>query len=384
MAQSIAPESSAIYLHPFGSSGIENIEVLGNCTVYTEDDFDLMCAIPGIYPRSGPVFIFYDQEPLLAGYNRDLLAHARKKYAWGAHNFVRFHQDVILVNTELDSDEKNTILDEHSLKDCYYFHHAFAASDWFRGYKYSWRLVPPKTRTLRKKYITFNRITSNARIYRSLLVNELAKFSLLDQGHVSFSKRCPDGADFATELMDNAVYYNISPDIVAETIRNISSAKCDFRIDFKDHQHIPNNSFHMSAIEENMESFVHVVTETCFWGRKKHLTEKIFKPIVMRQPFILVGCAHNLSYLKSYGFRTFDRWWDESYDQIEDDKERIQAIGRLLSEICKNDLPKLQEILHDMDEVLEHNYNWFFNPAFLDNCWQELVTNLTDAVRSKP
>lgn len=384
LAQSIAPESTAVYLHPFGSSGIENIEILGNCTEYPEDDFNAMCVIPGAYPRSGPVFIFYDQEPLLVNYNRDLLSHVRKKYAWGLHRYAQFHQDVILVNTETDSDEKDAILNEHSLKDCYYFHHAFAASDWFRGYKYLHDLTPISGRTLTKKFITFNRITSNARIYRSLLVNELVSHSLLDQGHVSFSKLCPNGTDFANELRTNAPHYNLSTSLVDTAIHNITEAKCEFRIDFKDQQYIPNNSFHMSAIKENMESFVHVVTETCYWGRKKHLTEKIFKPIVMRQPFVLVGCAHNLDYLKSYGFKTFDRWWDESYDTIEDDVERMHAIGQVLADICQNDLDRLKEILLEMEEVLEHNYRWFYNPEFLNNCWSELVTNLSNAIKSTP
>jgi hypothetical protein len=104
----------------------------------------------------------------------------------------------------------------------------------------------------------------------------------------------------------------------------------------------------------------------------------------MRQPFVLVGCAHNLSYLKSYGFKTFDRWWDESYDDIEDDIDRMHAIGQLLADICKNDLTQLTEILHDMNEVLEHNYRWFYSQEFLGNCWQELVDNLTQAITNKP
>ena len=36
-----------------------------------------------------------------------------------------------------------------------------------------------------------------------------------------------------------------------------------------------------------------------------HLTEKIFKPIVNKQPFMLLAAPDNLAYLKSYGFKTY-------------------------------------------------------------------------------
>lgn len=386
-ARSIIAEPTVIYLHPFGSSTTENLEIIANNTSYPEDieKATLMSVIPGLYPRSGPVLICYDQEPLLPEYNHQLFSDIENRYCWGDKYLPHsFDQVKVLLNTELDSDAKDIILQSHGFVDCYYFHHAFAASDWFRGYKYSHDLLSVKDRILKKKYITFNRITSNARVYRSLLINELIANDILDQGHTSFSRVCPDGSNFASELEKNAKYFNIPDALVSSTVLNINSAASDFRIDHIEDDFIPNNSFHISAIPENMESFMHVVTETCYWGRKKHLTEKIFKPIVMRQPFILVGCAHNLEYLKSYGFKTFDRWWDESYDNIEDDIERMHAIGLLLADICKNDLSQLTEILHDMEEVLNYNYNWFYDPEFLDLCWRELIDNLYHAVRNKP
>jgi len=27
--------------------------------------------------------------------------------------------------------------------------------------------------------------------------------------------------------------------------------------------------------------------------------------------------------------------------------------------------------------VLEYNYNWFYNPEFLEKCWKELEVNLS-------
>ena len=129
-----------------------------------------------------------------------------------------------------------------------------------------------------------------------------------------------------------------------------------------------------------MESFLHVVTETCFWDRKQHLTEKIFKPIVLKQPFILMGCAHNLSYLKEYGFKTFDQWWDESYDEIEDPIQRLQKICEVIEDISNRSDSDLEQLLLEMQEILDYNYNWFYSQEFLDMVWNELTTNLDRAI----
>jgi hypothetical protein len=97
-------------------------------------------------------------------------------------------------------------------------------------------------------------------------------------------------------------------------------------------------------------------------------------------PFILVGPAHNLEYLRSYGFRTFGRWFDESYDAIEDPIERMTAVADLIEEICSYSMRDLEHMLKEMTPILNHNYNLFYSNEFLDHCWQELLTNLALAV----
>jgi uncharacterized protein YejL (UPF0352 family) len=97
-------------------------------------------------------------------------------------------------------------------------------------------------------------------------------------------------------------------------------------------------------------------------------------------PFVLVGPAHNLKYLKSYGFKTFDRWFDESYDDIEDPSERMAAIIKTMEQICSYSLEELQNILLEMVPILEHNYNLFYSTEFIDSCWGEMLTNLKQAI----
>jgi len=162
---------------------------------------------------------------------------------------------------------------------------------------------------------------------------------------------------------------------VKELIKGLDQIQHPCRIDNKDSDNIPNQSFSIGPLQEMMSSFLHVVTETMFWDERTHLTEKIFKPIVAKQPFVLVGCANNLDYFRSYGFRTFGRWWDESYDAITDPVQRLEAVSNIIKSICKKSLGELEDMLQDMTEVLEHNYNLFYSTDFLDKAWAELASN---------
>ena len=58
----------------------------------------------------------------------------------------------------------------------------------------------------------------------------------------------------------------------------------------------------------------------------------------------------------------------------------MTAIGNTMNKICAYSLEELQDMLIDMQEVLDHNYNRFYSNEFLDDCWNELVTNLKNAM----
>jgi hypothetical protein len=61
--------------------------------------------------------------------------------------------------------------------------------------------------------------------------------------------------------------------------------------------------------------FCEIVCQTFFSGKTFHLTEKIIRPILYKRPFIIQGPKHFIKNLKLLGFKTFDQWWDEGYDQ---------------------------------------------------------------------
>jgi len=376
------------YLFPFGTTKISNIEFIN------EDNFNT-------------IFFCYDQEPLIYNYNKIIFDYIKgsvsrkskylkqEKYGYSetfgfnllvseTFNYVKNSLPVILLNTEKNSEEKNKILNEYNFIDCYYFFHGLAAADWYRGYEYCTDILPLSERKINKKFITFNRITGNSRVYRSFLVTELIKRNLLDFGHVSYSRNCPEHGELKLTLLKAKEEYNLPKEYIQTALNLLNTLPSDLRIDTPSDAPIANDSFTVGPVIQSVESFLHVVTETCFWDKKQHLTEKIFKPIVLKQPFVLLGCANNLSYLKEYGFKTFDRWWDESYDSCEDPIERINLVCNIIEQICKLSNDELKNLLLEMQEVLEYNYNRFYSKEFVQDIWNELTTNLQSAIAQLP
>ena len=110
------------------------------------------------------------------------------------------------------------------------------------------------------------------------------------------------------------------------------------------------------------------------------MTEKIFKPIVSRRPFVLVAAPGNLAYLRSYGFRTFEPWIDESYDQETNHNQRLQMIAQQIERVAHLGIEQRSQMHQDMQEVLQHNYNHFFG-EFQQIITKELVSNFERCVR---
>lgn len=67
-------------------------------------------------------------------------------------------------------------------------------------------------------------------------------------------------------------------------------------------------------------------------------TEKIYKPLCGEMPFVVLSSKGFLKGLRQKGFRTFGEIFDESYDDIEDLSDRVNAIGKLVKSIKHKDL----------------------------------------------
>lgn len=94
------------------------------------------------------------------------------------------------------------------------------------------------------------------------------------------------------------------------------------------------------------------INETSDYGflYKNFITEKTYRTIMNRQPFVMQSSPQALEYLRSMGFQTFNSIIDESYDQ--DPSENIEH--RVI--VAKNFLDSIDQHIDEIQEIVEFNY----------------------------
>ena len=300
---------------------------------------------------------YFDQEPIHTTSVNHLTTLASLKYFQ------------ILANSEISA-LKNSVCKENNYQDWYYFFHGFAALDWYNDAKYFDQQID-----WTRPYISLNRLHVNDRSYRLNLVARLAEQDLLKQGHISLHLGHTEYGSWQQELAN--------PDT------RLSKSACELIAKHLSHPLILDVTESAGSISANFghqefdlwkSGLWHIVTETVFYYDKLHLTEKIFKPIVAQRPFMLAAAPGNLAYLTSYGFKTFDRWIDESYDTIQDPDQRLQAIVDQTKRLCALSDDELRQMHQEMQPVLEYNFNHLWG-EFRHCIVNELVDNFELSIR---
>jgi hypothetical protein len=113
------------------------------------------------------------------------------------------------------------------------------------------------------------------------------------------------------------------------------------------------------------DSYWHLVCETHLElehrQRGAFSTEKTWKSIANAQPFVILGTAGSLEYLKSQGYRTFSEVGiDEHYDTIQDPTDRFNAVKKLVAYIHSLDHDQLAELNRRCRPIVEYNQKKFF------------------------
>ena len=101
------------------------------------------------------------------------------------------------------------------------------------------------------------------------------------------------------------------------------------------------------------------------------ITEKTYKAMLLKMPFIIIGQPGSLKFLKSLGYKTFNHMWSEQYDDITDPLTRMNKIKELILNLSKVDL---KTIISDNYDTLEYNYRKLLSrrpeKPLLDTLWR--------------
>jgi hypothetical protein len=82
-------------------------------------------------------------------------------------------------------------------------------------------------------------------------------------------------------------------------------------------------------------------------------TEKTAKCLASGKPFLLYGTSGQLQQLRKMGFRTFDTYIDETYDDVLDPDIRFDEICRVAVSIHED--PRRVQLLEQIDAVAQWN-----------------------------
>lgn len=317
----------------------------------------------------GRVF-FFDQEPMIKSIDDKL---------W---DYV-FQEPTIFANSELDSADKNYVKSRYpNFIDWYYFSHGLVSREWFSAQKNNYAGW-----TDQKQTVLDCNLINGPRQYRLYLVYLMYKFHYQHNSYISFNgefdwKKDLQTTDFMNLLNEPQKYLSRIP-------------KEKISYDNWGNDQPLSNGLMQSRIPLEFYSKVNYITvsETLCTENKKHLTEKIFKPIASGKPFLLAAGYKNLEYLRSYGFKTFNSLWNEDYDNIVDPKTRIDKIFDLIDTInfdkiflynkesseynhAEKNIKRKLELFEQAHDIATENRKYFWSDDFYKLVLNEAFENL--------
>ena len=116
------------------------------------------------------------------------------------------------------------------------------------------------------------------------------------------------------------------------------------------------------------------VAETVPANEWTFFTEKIVKPILSRRLFIVAAGKHYLKNLRRFGFKTFNKVVDESYDGVNDTETRIKMACEQAEYLTTLDP---NEVSCQVQSIVEHNYNVIMDTDWQQNMHKDIASVLT-------
>ena len=217
---------------------------------------------------------------------------------------------------------------------------------------------PERPVTIKDYCLPFNSLNRAHRSHRTEHLYFLAENKL--QGLVS------GGAWFATHSIDAPTYQTVEYNHYKTVLTN----NYPKTVDVNDLVNQVPNLINNLEIYENSQ--LTVVTESHFnQTGGLFITEKTFRPLLVGHPFMILGQSGTLKKLRSWGFKTDFDGVDQSYDCIEDDRERFLQFHLSLRNWCIQDPEIRRTAIYKWDNIIQHNFQNYkksnFKKTMFDN-----------------
>jgi hypothetical protein len=214
-----------------------------------------------------------------------------------------------------------------------------------------------------KNFIFLN---GGARSHRVVALTELYNRGLLDKSYLSFYDRS----------IHEGPIYDIFPnlaDSVIETHTNFLRDMLPIKLTLTEDKH---NMYHLTAddIELHQNSLFSLISETLFCSNidtmleSEHyfanaqcfpcilLSEKTCRTIKQQHPFIILGHVNTLKGLREMGYKTFSPYINESYDEIQNDEERLIAVINEVERLSNMSIDETKDWLEGVHQITKYNF----------------------------
>jgi hypothetical protein len=209
-----------------------------------------------------------------------------------------------------------------------------------------------------KKFINFNR---RWRLHRPLIVTMLRDRGLLDLGYVSLGTSDLPMDTWDRRFAELKHYYHNNQQILQILDRN--SDITNLPPMYLDTEDLVTNQAHQTTTTNKYyeSTYFSVITETTYHTNPGYdgvpfLSEKVFKSIAMRHPFILVTAPNSLQFLKQLGYKTFEGLIDESYDAEINDGDRMIKIVNEIERLSKLSKKEIKDFISKAKPICDHNF----------------------------
>lgn len=210
-----------------------------------------------------------------------------------------------------------------------------------------------------KKFLCFNKLEREQRL---LLMDRMLQYNYVDLGHYSFES---SDVDTIQEMIEK---------LPTEFV-HIKKHKDRFPLKLNIN---PNRTNPVNVIPDDLHyfnsSYFSIVNETLFFASAPALyhqplvedssifiSEKTYKCLAVQHPFIIFGRPGIIKALRELGFKTFHPYFDESYDDIIDDRERFDAIFNEITRLIHLSDEEWINLQQSFVEILAYNKELFYN-----------------------
>ena len=270
------------------------------------------------------------------------------------------HYDLTIL---LHSEQRSVHVDQFQQQGyvpVYYWSHGVIALDWFRYAKQD-PVLKFDTAGITHDFLIYNRAWAGTREYRLCMAEQIVAHELTQHCKMSFNAF--DGQHYSQHQFVNPEFQisNFELEKHFPAARHTANASADY------------------CGEDYSCTGIEIVLETLFDDSRWHLTEKALRPIACGRPFILMAAAGSLQYLHQYGFETFAGLIDENYDQIQNPRQRLQAVIAEMSRISALPPQDKIQLFAALDQITKRNKRHFFN-NFFNQVKQEYINNMDHAI----